>query len=148
MYYKIIKDGIVIDAVEGSPWVCKGKHGYPVRCGPDRATGVISHDSSIIYHIDGAAPLGDYPDVIVADIGWQEYDELRALLGDGETVPVPEPEPVIPEPEPEPEPEPDQPEPERPMTVQEMRERIMEQDRQIAELTDQLAATKILLGVE
>lgn len=146
MYYKIIKDGIVIDAVEGSPWVCLGKHGYPVRCEPDRATGVISSDSSIIYHIDGAAPLGDYQDVIVADIGWQEYDELRALLDDGETVPVPEP--VIPEPEPEPEPEPDQPVEEKPMSVQEMRERIMEQDRQIAELTDQLAATKILLGVE
>lgn len=146
MYYKIIKDGIVIDAVEGSPWVCKGKHGYPVRCGPDRATGVLSHDSSIIYHIDGAAPLGDYQDVIVADIGWQEYDELRALLDDGEEVPVPEP--VIPEPEPEPEPAPEQPEQEKPMSVQEMREKITAQEQQIAELADQLAATKILLGVE
>lgn len=143
MYYKIIKDGIVIDAVEGSPWVCMGKHGYPVRCGPDRATGVLSHDSSIIYHIDGAVPLGDYQDVIVADIGWQEYDELRALLDDGEEVPVPEP--VYPEPEPEPEPDPEQPEVEKPMSVQEMREKIIEQEAQIADLTE--ALDMLLTGV-
>lgn len=137
MYYKIIKDGIVIDAVEGSPWVCKGKHGYPVRCGPDRATGVLSHGSATIYHIDGAAPLGDYPDVIVADIDFQEYDELRALLDDGEDIPVIEPE--FPEPEPEPEqPEPDQPVEDKPMTVQEMREKITTQEQQIADLTEAL----------
>lgn len=50
-----------------------------------------------------------------------EYDELYELLKDGEDVPVdPEPEP---EPQPQPEPE---PEPEKPMTVQEMREKIAE----------------------
>ena len=146
MYYKIIKDGAVIDAVTGSPWVCKGKHGRPVRCDPRQATGVLSSDSTLIYHIDGAAPLGDYPDVIVADIGWQEYDELRALLDDGEEVTAPKPELVIPVPEPEPTPE--QPEAEKTMSVQEMREKIMEQEKQLAKLTDQLAATKILLGVE
>ena len=61
-----------------------------------------------------------------------EYDELYALLSDGEEVPVdPEPEPE-PTPEPEPDPEPDT----RPMTVQEMRGKIAEQERQIAALTD------------
>ena len=143
MYYKIIKDGVVIDALDGGVFVRRNPRGLIVSCGPDRAIGVVSSDSSLIYHIDGAAPLGDYPDVIVADIGWQEYDELRALLDDGEEVPVPEP--VYPEPEPEPEPDPEQPEVEKPMSVQEMREKIIEQEAQIADLTE--ALDMLLTGV-
>lgn len=63
-----------------------------------------------------------------------EYDELYALLSDGEDIPVdPEPEP---EPPPQPEPE---PEPERPMSIQEMRDAI-------AELTSMTAKDDIAQG--
>ena len=51
----------------------------------------------------------------------EEYEDLIAVLPDGETVP----EPPEPEPEPEPTPEPE-PEPEHRMTVQEMRDKIQE----------------------
>lgn len=130
MYYKIIKDGVVIDAVTGSPWVCKGKHGRPVRCDPRHATGVLSSDSSLIYHIDGAAPLGQYQDVIVADITAEEYEALLPELALGETVPV---TPVVEE-----TPSPtvlQEVSPAPIMSAAQMRQHILEQDKQIAELT-------------
>ena len=68
----------------------------------------------------------------------QEYLDLRAVLDEGEV--VPEPEPVIPEPEPEPDPDPEQPEQEKPMTVAQMRAKIIQ-------LEEELQAAKILLGV-
>ncbi len=131
MYYKIIKDGVVIDAVMGSPWVCKGKHGRPVRCDPRHATGVLSSDSSLIYHIDGAAPLGEYQDVIVADITAEEYEALLPELALGETVPAmpvaeePSSPSVLQEASPAPV-----------MSAAQLRQHILEQDKQISQLTE------------
>lgn len=133
-YYKIIKDGIVIDALDDGVFVRRNPRGMIVSCGPDRAIGVVSSDSSLIYHIDGAAPLGDYPDVIVADITAEEYAELKAQLDLGEDIPA---EPDVPEDSTEDtgttEPE---PEAENVMTPAQMRQRIMEQEQQITMLTD------------
>jgi len=130
MYYKIIKDGVVIDAVMGSPWVCKGKHGRPVRCDPRHATGVLSSDSTLIYHIDGAAPLGDHPDVIITDISQEEYERLLPQLELNETIPdMPD------APEVEPESPTSHAEETSVMSPSQMRQHILKQDRQIADLT-------------
>lgn len=147
-YYKLIRENIVFDA--GSMWLrWQPKNRIMLRCEPSEAQFVIGSDETI-YRVQWLNPApaeaGQYEVIEAAIIDRQEYDDLRAVLDDGETVPVPEP--VIPEPEPEPEPDPEQPEQEKPMTVQEMREKITTQEQQISELMDQLAATKILLGVD
>lgn len=147
-YYKLIRDGVIFDA--GEMWLrWQPKNRIMLRCEPSEAQFVMGSDETI-YRVQWLNPApseaGQYEVIEAAIIDRQEYDDLRAVLDDGETVPVPEP--VIPEPEPEPEPEPDQPVEDKPMSVQEMRKKITQQEQRIAELTDQLAATKILLGVE
>ena len=136
MYYKIIKDGVVIDAVMGSPWVSRGKHGHPVRCDPRHATGLLSSDSSRIYHIDGTANLGDYPDVIVVNITAAEYENILSQLALEEEIPATpaiaaEPAPAVEIPVATPV-----------MSPAQMRQHILEQDKQIAALTEMVNQLK------
>lgn len=137
MYYKIIRDGQVVDA--GYMWLrWQRKNRIMLHCEPSEAQFVMAHDGNTIYRVQWLNPApaeaGTYEVVEAAIIDRQEYLDLRAVLDDGETVPVPEP--VIPEPEQEPEPDLEEPEVKRPMTVQEMRERIKSQDEQIMLLTE------------
>ena len=79
---------------------------------------------------DIAAPQVGKATVIVIDS--TEYDELYEQLKEGDEVPfVP---PISPEPEPEPTPEPVPVE--TPMTIQQMRDKIMEQGQMIDMLTE------------
>ena len=89
---------------------------------------------------DGA-PAYETAKIVVIDE--TEYDEIRALLDDGEEVPVdpapPEPEPVGPDDPVEPD--------ERPMTVAEMREKITEQQGSIDMLIEcVLEMSEIIYG--
>lgn len=145
MFYKLIRDGVIFDA--GEMWLrWQPKNRIMLRCEPDAAQFVMGSDETI-YRVQWLNPApaeaGQYEVIEAAIIDQQEYEDICAVLDDGETVPVPEP--VIPEPEPEPEPDPEQPEPERPMTVQEMRQRIVDQDKQIADLSE--ALDMLLQGV-
>ena len=138
-YFKVIRDGNVIDAGEiFLKWQAKNR--ILVSCQPEEAQFVTSHDGETIWRVSWLNPApeeaGSYETIEAAMIDRQEYLDLRAVLDDGEV--VPEPEPVIPEPEPDPEPE--QPEEEKPMTVAQMRAKIIQ-------LEEELQAAKILLGV-
>jgi len=140
-YYKVIRDGVVIDAGEiFLRWQTQNR--ILVSCPPELAQFIQSHDGSTVWHVQWLNPApaeaGEFETIEAALIDRQEFLDLRALLDEGET-PV-EPDPVIPEPDPEPDPDPEQPEPEKPMTVAEMREKILQ-------LEEELLAAKILLGV-
>lgn len=135
-YYKIIQGGLVIGAG------CTFLKWHPAKhrffyCDADEAERVQDAITERVYHADWL--LGSPPDAGPADeatvemISAAEYDEIIALLADGETIQEPE-EPEI-EPVPEPEPE---PEPEKPMTVQEMRSKIIEQQEEIESLQAQI----------
>lgn len=135
-YYKVIRDGTVIDANEiFLRWQTKNK--IMLACEMEDAQFIQSHDGDNIWRVPWLNPApeeaGSYETVEAALIERQEYLDLRAVLDDGET--VPEPEPV--QPEPTPEPEPDVPEDgERPLTVQQMREKISDLEAQNAMLTE------------
>lgn len=137
-YYKIIRDGNVVDAAfTFLRW--DERHNRLMGCEPKDAQFVQSYDGGSVYRVEWLNPVPEalkdrFETVEAALIEKQEYLDLRAVLDDGET--VPEPEPVQPEPTPEPEPGPDVPEAEKPMTVQQMREKIAEQDATIQMLTD------------
>ena len=135
VFYKIIRDESVIDAgFVFLKWNEKRHRMY--ICDVDEGQFVQSFKGDTIYTAEWLKPApaeaGTYETVQVVVIDAAEYDELKAYLEDGEDVPV---IPVPPEPEPEPEPEPDD-EPEHQMTVAEMRQHIVEQDEQIALLTE------------
>lgn len=124
-YFKVIDNGEAVDA--GWMWLkWNTKHRCLMVCEPREAHYVQNYTETAIYRLGWLNPLPNgapmYPAAEGAIIDAQEYDELIAALDGGETVP----EPPEPEPEPEPpEPEPE-PQPERPMTVAEMRAKILE----------------------
>ena len=134
-YYKIIQDGAVIGAgTMFLKWQPSQRFFYcdfedDAQTVQDVITEAIYHPEWLRRPPQGATGFAEAEVVLISAT---EYDEIIALLSDGEEILV-EPEPEL-EPEPTPEPEPD-PE-DRPMTVREMREKIAEQERHIAALTD------------
>lgn len=137
-YYKVIRDGVIVDA--GEIWLrWQEKNRILISCAPEDAQFIMSHDGADIWRVQWLNPApaaaGSYETVEAALIDQQEYLDLRAVLDDGETVPIPDP--VVPEPDTEllPDEEPGQEE-DHPMTVQQMREKLAEQDATIQLLTE------------
>ena len=123
-YFKVIDNGAAVDA--GWMWLrWNTKHGCLMACEPREAHYAQSYDGSTVFRFGWLNPLPDgapsYPTVDAAIIDAQEYEDLMAVLPEGETVPEP-PEPG-PEPEPTPGPEPDQDQ-DRPMSIAKIREAI------------------------
>lgn len=139
-FYKIIRDGEVVDAAfTFLQW--NERHSCMMACEPRDAQFVQSYDGESIYRVAWLNPVSGelaerYETVETAMIDRQEYEDLRAVLDDGETVPLPpeteEPPDKPPEEPPE---EPEEPG-ERPMTVQEMRDKIREQEEMLQILTE------------
>lgn len=134
-YYKIIKNELVIGVgtkfIEWNPSVERFLY-----CDTDKAQYIQDIFTLKLYHIDWlrnvnmAAPEVDYAMAEIIDA--TEYDELYEQIRENQQVPyVPTPPPE-PEPEPEPEPTPI----ETPMTIQQMREKIIEQGEMIDMLTE------------
>lgn len=136
-YFKIIRDGNVIDAGEiFLKWQKKNR--VMVSCPPEEAQFILSGDGNTIYRVQWLNPApeeaGQHEVVEAAMIERQEYLDLRTQLDEGEI--VPDPKPIVPEPDPEPEPESEHPATEKQMTIAEMRQRIKAQDTEILMLTE------------
>ena len=124
-YFKVIENQAAVDA--GYLWLrWNARHQCLMACEPREANYAQSYDGKTIYRIGWLNPIPDgapvYPLVEAKIIDAQEYAELIEILPDE---PVPEPPEPEPEPDPDPDPEPE-PDPERPMSIQEMREKIQE----------------------
>lgn len=132
LYIKILDtDGIAtsVEALENPVYVyTQPKNGLVVRCSSVRAQGVLDKTGSVIYQLQGKETI----DRAVANavmITTAEYYELEAILGTEE-----DPEDINPEiPE--------------DTTEEEVLTRA-ELTTKVSELEEQLAAAKILLGVE
>lgn len=109
MFYKLMKDNEVVDALENLQCVFYSEQSKDILfCQKQsEAYGVISGNGSGIWHVEGWA---EFPDLVksrilgtvtMVRIYEEEYRVLRELLDAGET-------PVEPEPEPEPEPDTDE----------------------------------------
>lgn len=123
-YFKVIENGEAVDA--GHLWLqWNARHNCLMACEARDAHYAQSYDGATIYRFGWLNPLPVgapmYPAAEAKTIDETEYNDLIAVLPEGET--VPEPDDPEPEPDPTPEPEPE-PEPERPMTVAEMRAAI------------------------
>ena len=86
--YKVIKNNIVVDALEDLQCVrfCAGIG--VTRCGAGEAQGIISSDGGEIYHVEGwpEFPEGGYATVTLQEIGWDDYCSIREALDMGAPV--------------------------------------------------------------
>lgn len=84
MYYKVLKDGRVIDALDRLSFVrYQKKHGIMVNCTEDDAQGVISSNGQYIWHVVGYydIPCPGYDTVELKKIDVYEYDRIKMLGG-------------------------------------------------------------------
>ena len=127
MAYKIVLNTTVVDAQKTLNYVYWQVKNHLLLVGrSDFANGIVSSDDSTVWHLDGYPefPEGTYETVKAVEITDEEYEELVKQLELG-TVEEPE----------------DPGAGETVMSAQEMRSKILT-------LEDELAAAKILLGVE
>lgn len=127
MAYKIVLNTTVVDAQKTLNYVYWQVKNHLLLVGrSDFANGIVSSDGSTVWHLDGYPefPEGSYETVKAVEITDEEYEELVKQLELG-TVEEPE----------------DPGAGETVMSAQEMRSKILT-------LEDELAAAKILLGVE
>lgn len=127
MAYKIVLNTTVVDAQKALNYVYWQVKNHLLLVGrSDFANGIVSSDGSTVWHLDGYPefPEGTYETVKAVEITDEEYEELVKQLELG-TVEEPE----------------DHGAGETVMSAQEMRSKILT-------LEDELAAAKILLGVE
>ena len=127
MAYKIVLNTTVVDAQKNLNYVYWQVKNHLLLVGrSDFANGIVSSDDRTVWHLDGYPefPEGSYETVKAVEITGEEYEELVKQLEIG-TVEEPE----------------DPGTGETVMSAQEMRSKILT-------LEDELAAAKILLGVE
>ena len=93
MYYKIICNGIIIDACDGLSTVrYQGNNCVWMNCPAQLAQGLVASDGGEIYLLQ---PMDGIEGRIVTyeEIDAETYAELREEIDAGRTVPEPEPEP-------------------------------------------------------
>lgn len=141
MYFKIIQDNHVIEVSTVSAKVDEKYHMLFV-CDIDHAQFIQSRDGNNLYHDSWLRPVKDvkrnYEEAEIATIDQNEYDELVALLDDGESVPIIEE--IVEEPQVIAQEEPATVE-EKPMSISEMRGKIKELEELVAKLTSVLGST-------
>jgi len=133
VYFKVLKDDKVISVGDlFLKWSTK-QHRYFI-CDVEQGEAVMSFDEHY-YRDNWLRPIPEeakYEEATIVVIEQQEYEDLLALLKDGEEIPVVEEVPV------EPEPEAATLEEEKPMSIAEMRAIILEQQEQIKTLMQKM----------
>ena len=84
MYYKIVSDGTIVDAVSGLNYVrWQEKNRLWLSCSEANADGVISYNGEDIYLLEGAEAREGMIFVTVTEITKEEYIEIREELDAG-----------------------------------------------------------------
>ena len=82
MYYKVLKDGKVIDILDQLIFVKhQQKHNIMLLCDQSEAQAIVSSDGSYIWHVDGLyhIPVDGYDTVELVEINEYEYKQLKTL---------------------------------------------------------------------
>ncbi len=82
MYYKVIKDGKVIDVLDHLSFVkYQEKHRIMIACVKEEAQAIISSDEDYIWHVNGLynIPVDGYDTVELVEIDEYEYRQLKTL---------------------------------------------------------------------
>lgn len=84
MFYKVIKDGRVIDVLDQLIFMrYQPKHKIMILCGENEAQAILSSDMNTIWHEETLynVPIGGYDTVSIKEIDEFEYKQLKALNG-------------------------------------------------------------------
>ena len=82
MYYKVIKDGKVIDVLDHLVFVkYQKKHNIMLLCEESEAQAIVSSDGSYVWHLDWLLniPVDGYDTVDLKEIDKYEYEQLKIL---------------------------------------------------------------------
>lgn len=82
MYYKVIKDGKVIDVLDRLVYVrYQHKHNRMLLCPIERAEAILSSDRKHAWHENSLLmiPVDGYDTVELEEISKYEYDQLKCL---------------------------------------------------------------------
>ena len=82
MYFKVIKDGKVIDVLDRLVFLkYQEKHNRMIFCDEEEAQAIFSSDREHIWHTEGLynIPVSGYDDVQLEEINKYEYEQLRVL---------------------------------------------------------------------
>ena len=82
MYYKVLKDGKVIDVLDQLIFVKhQQKHNIMLLCDQSEAQAIVSSDGSYIWHVNGLyhIPVDGYDTVELVEISEYEYNQLKVL---------------------------------------------------------------------
>lgn len=93
MKFKVIQNQVIIAVLDGLTYVKQYKGGLILPCSADKGPmGILSEDGSIVWHLEGFANFisGDYATVKIAEITDEEYTELKTALGADEVIEQPE----------------------------------------------------------
>lgn len=83
MYYKIVKDGQIVDVCDELSYVrFQTKNGIWLASSAENATAVTTSDGSTIYLLEGAEAVAGYEYASVAEISEEVYTVLRQELVD------------------------------------------------------------------
>lgn len=84
MYYKVVKDGVVLDVLDEVRYVkYQNKHGIFLVCHPKEGQGIYSSDCKTVWHLPGlsAIPAEGYETVELVEIGLGEYERRKNFNG-------------------------------------------------------------------
>ena len=82
MYFKVIKDGRVIDVLDRLVFLkYQEKHSRMIFCDEEEAQAIFSSDREHIWHTEGLynIPVSGYDDVQLEKIDKYEYEQLKIL---------------------------------------------------------------------
>lgn len=82
MYYKVLKDGQVIDVLDHLVFVkYQRKHNIMLLCEESEAQAIVSSDGSYVWHLDWLLniPVDGYDTVDLKEIDKYEYEQLKIL---------------------------------------------------------------------
>ncbi len=82
MYYKVLKDGRVIDVLDRLAFVkYQKKHGIIIACPRNEAQAIMSSNGEFVWHVKGlyAFPVEGCDTVELAEIDEYEYRQLKIL---------------------------------------------------------------------
>lgn len=82
MYFKVIKDGKVIDVLDRLVFLkYQEKHNRMIFCDEEEAQAIFSSDREHIWHTEGLynIPVSGYDDVQLEKIDKYEYEQLKIL---------------------------------------------------------------------
>ena len=80
MFYKVIKDGKIIDVLDRLIYLkYQKKHDRMILCREDEAQAILSSDNKYIWHVNTMydLPVAGYDTVSLLPIDQYEYEELK-----------------------------------------------------------------------